>query len=40
MEHINNELVDITFDDNKMTIAYDNGLTETFVISKENYEKM
>jgi hypothetical protein len=40
MEHINNELVDISFDDNKMNIAYDNGLTETLVIGKETYEKM
>ena len=40
MEHINSELVDITFDDNKMIIAYDNGLTETLVIGKETYEKM
>jgi hypothetical protein len=40
MEHINNELVDITFEDNTMVIAYDNGLTETLVIGKETYEKM
>jgi hypothetical protein len=40
MEHINNELVDISFDDNTMGIAYDNGLTETLVIGKETYEKM
>ena len=40
MEHINNELVDISFDDNTMVIAYDNGLTETLVIGKETYEKM
>jgi dihydrofolate reductase len=40
MEHINNELVDITFDDNTMVIAYDNGLTETLVLGKETYEKM
>ena len=40
MEHINNELVDISFDDNKMNIVYDNGLTETLIIGKETYEKM
>lgn len=40
MEHINNELVDISFDDNTMGIAYDNGITETLVIGKETYEKM
>jgi hypothetical protein len=40
MEHINNELVDITFEDNTMVIAYDNGLTETLVVGKETYEKM
>ena len=40
MEHINNELVDISFDDNTMVIAYNNGLTETLVIGKETYEKM
>jgi hypothetical protein len=40
MEHINNELVDITFEDNTMVIAYNNGLTETLVIGKETYEKM
>jgi dihydrofolate reductase len=40
MEHINNELVDITFEDNTMVIAYNNGLTETLVLGKETYEKM
>jgi len=40
MEHINNVIVDISFDDNKMNIAYDNGLTETLIIGKETYEKM
>jgi hypothetical protein len=40
MEHINNELVDISFDDNKMNIAYDNGFIETLVVGKETYEKM
>ena len=40
MEHINNELVDITFEDNTMVIAYNNGLTETLVLGNETYEKM
>jgi hypothetical protein len=40
MENVNNQLVDITFDDNEMTITYDNEMTETLVIGKETYDKM
>ena len=40
MDYINNELVDITFIDNTMIIAYNNNETETLTLGKETYEKM
>ena len=40
MENVNNEIVDILFDDNTMIIIYDNAPYETLPITKETYEKM
>ena len=40
MEYITNEVVDISFNGEEITISYDNNLTETFTKGKETYDKM
>lgn len=40
MEYITNEVVDITFNGEDITVSYDNNLTETFTKGKATYDKM
>ena len=40
MEYITNEVVDISFNGEEITVSYDNNLSETFTKGKETYDKM
>jgi hypothetical protein len=40
MEYITNEVVDVSFNGEDITVSYDNNLTETFTIGKVAYDKM